>query len=838
MPKDNQFHPWTCLHRGTASGRWLMCFCLMLTLLLARPGFSQDEANLSTNAQSKSTLTISGRVTEADGTPIEGCQVIIKGQNAKTNTDSTGRYSITANSAKSVSISFQHVGYLAFTQAIKPVAGKTVYSLSPMLSFKPTETSEVEITASDKFRDQVSITELKPKDIKTLPSTFGDFNMILATLPGVISNNELSSQYSVRGGNFDENLVYVNDIEIYRPFLVRAGQQEGLSFVNPDMVKSVEFSSGGWQPRFGDKLSSVLNVAYKTPTKFGGSLTAGILNQAVSLEGTALNNRLSWVAGVRRKSSQYLFSQSFLTSGLPVTGEYLPNFVDAQTFINYNFTTKADSAAGRATTLGLLVSYANNNYLVRPKDRETDFGTLTQTLRLYIAFIGQEKLFYETWQAGLKLSHTYNPNWKSDVTFSAVNTTERERTDIEGGYRLCDVQKDPSKSNFNECVGERGIGTYYQYARNDLDAIILNVLNRNYFRLDPRNKFEFGVSLAQEQVNDRLDEYTFVDSSDFVRVSPYIFATNKTITNRVSGYVQHTWLPSSTTTITYGLRYQFSTLNRQHLLSPRVQLSYKPEITRDIIFKLSTGIYHQPPFYREMRNAAGVVNTGLLAQSSAHFIGGADYNLKLWGRPFKITGEAYYKYLWNVVPYDVDNVRLRYFATNSAVAYAAGTDLRFSGEFINGAESWISLGVMQTKELIDGNPSGWTRRPTDQLITASVFFQDHLPNAPSARVYLNAVWGTGLPFGPPGDLANRGMLSGAQYRRVDIGFSKIIVLTRGKGAGHVFDNIWCGLEVLNLLGVDNTISYTWVKDVFNTQFAVPNTLSTRFFNLRVIGTLL
>lgn len=781
-------------------------------------------------------LVVQGKVKEADGEPIANCHVYTKA-GADAYSEADGSFTLNAKGHKTLTVFFRHPGYKAVDINLVLDKGAGPYLATVIMAPLAAMQQEVEVVSEEKTDLGPSVTAIKPADVKNLPSAFGDFNMILATLPGVISNNELSSQYSVRGGNYDENLVYVNDIEIYRPFLVRAGQQEGLSFVNPDMVKSVDFSTGGWQPRYGDKLSSVMNVNYKTPDKFGGTLTAGILNQAATLEGTALNKKLTWIAGVRRKASQYLFSRSFLTSGLPVTGEYLPTFIDGQAYLNWNITSKKDSAAGRKTTLSLLASYAYNDYLVRPRDRETDFGTLTNTFRLYMAFAGQERLYYHTYQAGLKLSHQFSDRLKTDVTVSLVSTQERERIDIEGGYRLCDVQKDPSRDNFNQCVFERGVGTYYQYGRNDLDGTILNLLNRNYYRINGTSRLEFGINAAQERIYDRLDEYNFVDSADFVRVSPVIFAENTTITNRLGGYIQHQIQPSEALNMVYGLRFLYSDLNRQMLWSPRLQINYQPMGQDKVAFKLATGLYHQPPFYRELRRLDGTLNAGLLAQSSAHIVAGADYKIKLYDRPFKLTVEGYYKNLWNVIAYDVDNVRLRYFGNNNTRAYAVGADMRFSGEFINGAESWFSLGIMQTKELIDNYSDGWVRRPTDQFLTAAVFFQDHLPNNPSARVYVNAIFGSGLAFGPPGDALNRSRLNGPFYRRLDVGFSKIYVLTHGKGAGHVFDNIWLGLEVLNLLGVDNTISYLWVKDVFNTQFGVPNTLSARFFNLRIIGTL-
>jgi hypothetical protein len=669
-----------------------------------------------------------------------------------------------------------------------------------------------------------------------MPSPFGDFNKVIATMPGVVSNNELSSTYSVRGGNYNENLVYVNDIEIYRPFLVSSGQQEGLSFVNPDMVKSVEFSSGGFQARYGDKLASVLNVQYKNPKKFGGSVSLGILAQTASIEGADSSGRISYVVGFRRKDARYLFGASKLVKGLDVKGEYLPQFIDAQSYITIDLTGKEKrKEQPNVTTLGILNSYARNRYLVRPASRETQFGTIQRVLRLYTAYDGEETMSYDTWQTGLKLSHKWNSNWRSDLSTSFVSTQEREKIDIEGGYRLCDIETNQSKSDYNQCISVRGVGTEYRYARNKLDGIILQAMQRNYYQSDSgRFSTEFGWNVSSENLKDDLYEYQFVDSADFVSVSTPLIASQNLVSTRYGGYLQQTFHISDQTSLNYGARFGYWSLNNEWIVSPRIQFSHKPNWKKDWLFKASAGIYHQQPFYRELRNAAGQINKDLKSQKSYQAVLGANYRFKLWDREFQLNQEVYGKYLWDVVPYDVDNVRIRYFAKNSATAFAVGYDMRVGGEFIRGSESWFSLGVLSTREDVDGDGKGYIRRPTDQRVTLGVFFQDHLPKNPSVRMYLNMVIGTGLPFGPPGNLENRGALKAPPYRRVDIGFSKVISLgDKSKWLGKRFETIWLGLEILNLIGAENTISYTWIKDVYDVQYAVPNTLSTRFLNLRL-----
>ena len=783
--------------------------------------------------------------------PLQGAFVKVASLGKGTQSDVNGKFSLKLPAELDLLVEVSYLG-MKTRQYRMRLKTSEVRQLNAELEEEVKEGKDVVVTGKREFREQVSLTSLDPKIAKLMPSPFGDFNKVLATLPGVVSNNELSSSYAVRGGNFNENLVYVNDMEIYRPFLVSAGQQEGLSFVNPDMVKSVDFSSGGFQARYGDKLSSVLNVQYKTPKKFAGSLSLGILTQTGHLEGADSSGRVSWVLGLRRKDARYLFTGSRLIKGFDVQGQYLPQFVDAQSFVTIDLSSKEGRKKnpGR-TTLGILNAFARNRYTVRPASRETQFGTIQRVLRLYTAYEGEESLNYDTWQTGLRLSHKWTSSFRSDFVPSIVSTRERERVDVEGGYRLCDVETNQSKTDFNKCIATRGVGTEYRYARNRLEGTILQFNQRNYYQKDSsRFETEFGWNASSERLDDYLYEYKFVDSSDFVSESLPLISSNSLRTLRAGAYAQQTFRASERMSLTYGLRAAWWSGNGEFILSPRLQVSYRPDWKKDWLFKAASGIYQQQPFYRELRDYSGNLNINLKSQKSAQLVLGASRKFMLWNREFQLNQEVYGKYLWDVVPYDVDNVRIRYYAKNNATAYALGYDLRVGGEFIRGAESWFSLGILSTRENVQGDsslrydaagenvigkvPVGYIRRPSDQRVTLGIFFQDHLPKNPSVRMYLNMVVGTGLPFGPPDSPNYRATLKAPPYRRVDIGFSKVLSLgDKSTWLGRRFETIWMGIEILNLIGAENTISYTWIKDVYDVQYAVPNTLSTRFLNLRL-----
>ena len=781
-------------------------FLLTLSLLLIHVVAYTQESN------------ISGRITDLNGIGIEGVNIIIKQGQKVFASDKMGYFSFQWSDQDTLQFTLRHLNYQ--TRELKLLINDQDQLLEIVLEEKIKSLEQVEILGSRDYllREQPSLIQLDPVSAKMLPSPFNEFNRILVSLPGVVSNNELSASYSVRGGNFDENLVYVNDMLIYRPFLIRAGQQEGLSFVNPDLVESVQFSSGGWQPKYGDKLSSNLNITYKKPQEFGGSVSLGLLGGAVHLEGASKNDRLSFLVGARHKSSQYLLRT------LETKGEYLPRFTDVQSYLNYRF-------KNGKTEIGLLNAYARNRYLVNPQTRETSFGTLfTEVLRFLVAFDGVELMEYDTWQSGLKLSHQFNPQLYSTLTMSGWITREREYFEVEGAYRLCDVNKDLNSDQFDRCSALRGIGSNYRSARNRLTAQIFNIENRNEIEIRPGIDIEFGAGYALENIDDYIHEYTFLDSIDYVINNDLITTDQEITSHRLTAYAQNSLQFNSRHTITYGVRFNYWTYNRQLLVSPRLQYAYQPVNNPNLLFNFAAGLYQQPPFYRELRDKSGSLNQ-VQAQKAVHFIGGVDYNLSIWNRPFKLTAEAYYKHLTHLNPYDVDNVRVRYFANNDAEGYATGLDFRLSGEFIPGAVSWFSLGLLQTRENLLNDESGYIRRPSDQTLNFAINFEDHIPNDPSIRMNLSFFLGSGLPFGPPGNQQYRNAFNGPIYRRVDVGFSKMLIFNSNK---NLFNSIWIGAEILNLFGSENVISYSWVNDIFSQQFAIPNTLSARFLNIKMI----
>ena len=766
---------------------------------------------------------ISGYITNKKGDPVENVQIILIGTDKGTTSSNTGFYELQLIEGAENQVIFKHIQYYPDTITVFP--GQKPIERNIMLTEHIAVLDDINISGSRlNTREQVSLTKIDPMDAKRLTTPFGEFNKILATLPGVVSNNEFSSAYSVRGGNFDENLVYVNDIPVYRPFLIRAGQQEGLSFVNTDLVESVSFSSGGWEPKYGDKLSSVLNIQYKTPDTWEGSLTASLLNNAFHVEGTGKNKRAGFLLGGRYKNSRYLLNT------LEVEGEYFPRFIDVQSYLHFDLNKDKPSK----TTLGILTSVAQNRYQVIPEDRTSDFGTFNQQLRLFVAFDGLELLRYDTYQGGAKLQHIFNNRFKTSLITGFMSTREREYFDVEAGYRLCDVDKNLDSETFDECVQNRGIGTIFQSARNQLDATVINLENRSEFIINSQQVLEFGVGYMHQEVSDYLNEYEFEDSVDFVEITENIKTENDINVNQYFLFAQHKVEFLNQHVLTYGLRTTFWDYSDQLLFSPRLQYAFPSQWNSSMMFKWAIGLYQQPPFYREFRDFQGNLNEDIEPQKSLHLIAGMEYDFFLWNRPFKITSEAYYKRLWDIIPYDVDNVRVRYYANNDAFGYATGLDFRMSGEFIRGTESWFSLGLLSTQEDVEGDDKGYIPRPSQQVLTASIFFQDHFPNNPSLRVSLAYTFGSGLPFGPPNSLSNRNQFPGKSYNRADVGFSKMIFFNENTRIKFL-KSLWLGVEVLNLLGAENPISYFWVEDIFNNQYGVPNTLSARFLNAKLIA---
>jgi hypothetical protein len=757
-----------------------------------------------------------GTISDSLNNPIQTATISIPEINTGTTTDSLGNYELTLPSKINFTFIVQHLNYNIYkdTLRLEPAERKL---LDVTLSQRLRVLDSISITSApdDEVRDQVSVYTLKPKSIEYLPTPFNDFNQILVTLPGVVSNNELSSTYSVRGGNFDENLVYVNDIPVYRPFLTRSGEQEGLSFINPDLTKEVNFSSGGWQPEYGDALSSNLNVTYKNPKEFNGSLVIGLLGGSFHIGGNIKKDKISYIIGARHKRSEYLLNT------LETKGEYYPRYTDIQSYFHFNLGSKKIGDLPK-TELGVLFAFSKNQYTLLPVSRETSFGTFNEPLNIYVAFIGRELLNYNTYQGAFKLTHRFTEKFSSHLIFSNYYTQEREYFDIEAGYRICDVDKRPESETFNKCISLRGIGTDFESARNKLNAQILNTEVRNELVISDKSHIGFGIGYAYQEFDDHIHEYSFIDSADYVTITEHIDADNHTEGNVLTGYIQHHINFNNRHLLTYGLRFNYLDLNNNFLISPRIQYSYFPSWRRNIVFRAALGLYQQQPFYREFRRFDGSLNLDVNAQKSYHAIAGMDYNFSFWGRPFKIILEAYYKYL------DINNVRIRYYADNVATGYAAGFDFRVSGEFVPGDESWFSIGFLSTKEDLSIDDRGMIPRPTDQLVNFNIFFQDHLPKNPTYRVYLNLNYASGLPFGPPNSMEYRNVFRGESYQRIDIGLSKIFFLKNVNS----LESIWLGVEVLNLTGRNNQISYYWVRDFNNIYYAVPNSLSGRFFNIK------
>lgn len=759
-------------------------------------------------------ISVKGQVLDSLEQPIPDVFVLLLPDSSSTLTNKKGEFSIKVKSAVSTKLVFSHLQYQTYTLNVT-----SFEDIQVMLKENTQILSDVAIQERRYEETQeIGNIEINAKNAYTLPSATGDFSKVLATLPGVTSNNELASVYSVRGGNYDENLIYVNGVKIYRPFLVSAGRQEGLGFINTDMVGRVQFSAGGWQAKHGDKLSSVLNVEYEEPKYHQATINLSLLGGSLHYGGINKKGDLNYSLGVRHKNSKYLLGT------LETNGNYLPKFTDIQGFVSKKI--------GPKTKLNLLLSSAHNNYLTIPESSETEFGTIQASYRVSTAFEGREKLDYHTNQAGLILSHSFTEDIISRLVVSGVHSSERENYEVEGAYLLCDVNRDPGSNRFNECVTVRGVGSNYSYGRNKLTAKILTIDQKNEVYIN-NDVLAFGMSWDFEKIDDRLKEFAFTDSADYSHIT---FTADNAIeieSHKIAGFIQYTFNSTdSLHSLNVGTRLNYWTYSNQLLVSPRIQYAYRAGTNRNSVLRLATGLYQQHPFYRELRNREGDINSEVRAQSSLHVVGGLDHYFMAWGRPFKLTADAYYKYLWDVNPYDVNNIKIRYFATNQAKAYAYGLDFRVNGEFIEGTESWFSLGLLKTMEDLQEG-MGYVRRPSDQRVNLGIFFQDHLPNDPSIKVSVNTLFGSGLPFGPPGRDDLRNKFAGDQYFRLDLGFSKSFEFESDKTLTP--NSLWIGLELLNALGAENTISYTWIQDVIGNQFAVPNALSARFLNVRVVA---
>jgi len=761
---------------------------------------------------------LEGRVVDDRGRPVPAVNVILgSDRTIGTVSDVNGYFKLDLEKG-SYDLILSHVQY--GTHEFKDVpTGASEFVVTLKQNIRRLE--DVTVEGNEKSDAIDPAAKIAAKSVQNLPSAFGDFSKVLLTLPGVSGNNELSSAYNVRGGNFDENLIYVNDIPVYRPFLANAGRQEGLSFVNPDLVNDIRFYAGGWEAAYGDKLSSVLNIDYKEPEDSEGNMTVGLLGGSAYI-GNRINDNMQYLFGARHRDSRYLLGT------LETDGEYLPAYTDVQGFLTFDLSRGTQNI--NRTKLNWLFSYGRNRYLTLPVSQSTAFGTVLQSLSVQTTFDGREELDYDTYQSGFNFSHRWSDNSLSRWIVSGVYTGERENYTVEGAYRICDIDNNPGSTSFNDCIVVRGTGTNYSYGRNKLQAGLLSAEWRNELLLSDWSILEAGAGYARNIINDQLNEYEFLDSAGFVTLNRSTFNALNLTANQFTGYLQTTvFSKDSIHALNAGMRVNYLDYNHQLLLSPRFIYRFKPQWDKETSFRVSIGQYSQPPFYRELRDQEGSIREDVQAQKSLHFIGAMERVFNLWNRPFLFTAEGYYKKLSDVIPYDIDNVRLRYFANNDAKAFAAGLDFRVNGEFIRGAQSWFSLGFLRTKEDIVEDDKEYIRRPTDQNVNLAFYFEDHLPNDPSMRVYVNSVIGSGFPLGPPDNFNARNIFSGDEYYRVDIGLSKSFELINYK----YLKTIGLRLEVLNVLGADNTLSYSWIQDVNGTQLAIPNSLSARFLNFKI-----
>ena len=808
---------------------------LTFTLLLSVLGYGQ---------------TISGLITDEENNILSAVNISVLGKSIGVISEDDGLYSLIIPANRSVVIGYSFIGYHIEKIRIPMLKKGQTYTLNIQLQSSSTLLDDVIVT--DQKSRKKSFSRIKPKHVSVLPGNSGGIEAILKTLPGVSSANELSSQYSVRGGNFDENLVYVNGIEVYRPFLVRSGQQEGLSFVNTDMVGSIQFSAGGFEAKYGDKMSSVLDITYKRPRETAASLQLSMLGGSGHIEGTNKNGRLSYLIGARHKTSKYLFN------AMDTKADYTPKFSDLQAFINYELNTDWQ--------ISFLGNISKNEYTMIPENRDTDFGTINEALKLRIYFEGQEVDKYETYFGAL--STTYQPSTELNLQFtsSAFQTFEQENFDILGEYWLYQLENNLGSDEFGDVAFDRGVGKYINHARNSLNARVLNFSHKGNYNKEAI-KVDWGFRMQKEEIEDKISEWNLIDSAFFNFPHPEDSIGNptsnpnqqivmsellKTQINlssyRNSGYMQVS-KDIGNLTINAGTRGSYWTYNEELLMSPRASLAYAPIWEKDVVFRAASGIYYQSPFYKELRTPEGTLNSNIKAQKSTHYVLAADYLFYKWGRPFKWITEVYYKDLENLIPYKVDNVRIQYLANDLSNGYATGIDIKVNGEFVPGVESWASLSVMKTAEDIVGDTkidangntveAGFIPRPTDQRVNFSMFFQDYIPGKPKYKMHLNLIYGTGLPFGPPNGEKYQDVLRIPNYRRVDIGFSAVLKSADKKSKLkwlNTFNSIWVSAEVFNLLDINNTVSYLWVADVSGREYAVPNYLTARQLNAKLIFT--
>ena len=779
---------------------------------------------LLSEAAAQGRVRVFGMVRDQEGNTLELATVRVAGTTAITTTNLKGAYSLQVDSRDTVTVVFSMIGYETRKRTLQ--SPRDSVRLDVVLPLYGVQVGEAVVVGQGV---QTGTTQkLSAADHKLTPSVSGNaVEEMIATQAGVSTHNELSSQYNVRGGSFDENVVYLNGIEVYRPLLVRSGQQEGLSVINSDMVESIGFSSGGFEARYGDKMSSVLDITYKRPERFEATVQGSLLGGGAYVGWGS--KHFSVMSGVRYKTTKYLLGS------LDTSGEYNPNFFDYQLFASWR--------PSQRWTLDLMGNASDNYYNFRPQDRETRFGTMFNPRSFKVYFDGQEQDKFRTLFGSATLTRHFTPNTFAALHVSSFGTRESESYDIQGQYWLQEATTQE----------ELGVGTYMEHARNDLQARVFNTglrfrskLGSHTLQAGGERRIEWGKENAREwEMRDSMG-YSLPHSATELRLIYALRAQNELTNHRVEAFVQDTWRKSTAAglfNLTYGLRLTHLDWNGETLLSPRASLGFLPAANDRWTLRFATGIYHQAPFYKELRDTTIVngvasvnLNRNIKSQRSIHFVLGGDYTFRMGGRPFRFTSEIYYKALSNLIPYSVDNVRVVYYGRNMASGYAAGIDCKLFGEFVPGTDSWLTFSIMKTAEKIDGQ---WLPRPTDQRFNVSLFFTDYFPGSDRWTLTLRAAYAAGLPFGPPHSERQQHTFRAPAYKRVDAGLNYCLFKEEGKngrrpirGMGRYLRSAWIGLDCFNLLGIKNVNSYYWITDITQTQHAVPNYLTGRQLNLR------
>lgn len=768
------------------------------------------------------TFTLRGKVTDEDQNPVELATVACLKQGKVAMTSLKGEYSLTLQSADSVVIQVSMIGYKTKTRVLRKPRG--VQTLQMVLHEDNKMLSQVTITGQKIQTSQTQ--ELKTEQLKQMPSATGNaVEELIQSQAGVSTHSELSSQYNVRGGSFDENSVYINNVEVYRPFLVRSGQQEGLSIINPDMVEKIGFSTGGYEAKYGDKMSSALDITYKRPKKFEATAAMSLLGASAYVGFS--NKKLAWANGLRYKTNKYLLGS------LDTDGEYKPSFLDYQTYLSYK--------PNKRWTIDFIGNISDNHYDFTPTDRETSFGTMENVKSFKVYFDGQEKDLFRTYFGTFSITRHFGDSTSVSLLGSAFSSKEQERYDIQGQYWL--TQTETSEN--------LGVGTYFEHARNYLKSNVASVKLMVRHKTK-RHAIEGGLTWKTESVKERSVEYEMRDSAGYsiphngkdLYMIYSLKAANSLKANRIEGYLQDTYRfrganQETLYTLNYGVRFSHWNFNKETIVSPRVSLGIVPAFNQDLTFRLATGLYYQAPFYKELRDTSTVngvtiaeLNKKIKSQRSIHFIGAVDYRFKLNNRPYKFTAEAYYKALGNLVPYSVNNVKVVYYGNNECSGHAAGIDLKLFGEFVPGTDSWISLSIMDAKMKLNGKS---IPLPTNQRYGINMFFTDYFPGTDRWKMSLKLAYADGLPFSAPHKELESNSFRAPAYKRADIGMSyRALNNEDRKMKKSPFKNIWLGIDCLNLFGINNVNSFYWITDVTSHQYAVPNYLTGRQINARLL----